>query len=218
MSRLKLDFLEFSMSGLLGKKIRMTQIFDESGKSIPVTVINAGPCYVSQIKTVENDGYSAVQVGFGELKEKHAKKPQLGHLKKSALKPLKYFREFDLQPDQEIKVGDELKADIFTEGEEVVISGYAKGRGFQGVMKRHGFSGANKTHGQSDRWRAPGSIGQSSSPSRVLRSIRMAGKMGNNRVTVPSVEVVRVDAERNLIFVKGPVPGSVDSLVEIKKI
>lgn len=206
------------MSGLLGKKIRMTQIFDEGGRSIPVTVINAGPCYVSQIKTVENDGYAAMQVGFEDLKEKHAKKPQSGHLKKSALKPLKYFREFDLPTDKEIKVGDEIKADHFAEGEEVVISGYAKGRGFQGVMKRHGFSGANKTHGQSDRWRAPGSIGQSSYPSRVLKSMKMAGKMGNNRVTVPSVEVVKVDVERNLIFVKGPVPGGPDSLVEIKKV
>jgi large subunit ribosomal protein L3 len=218
MSRLKPDFLEFSMSGLLGKKIRMTQIFDESGRSIPVTVINAGPCYVSQIKTVETDGYSAIQVGFGDLKEKHAKKPQLGHLKKSDLKPLKYFHEFDLQPGEERKVGDEIKVDYFAEGEQVVVTGYAKGRGFQGVMKRHGFSGANKTHGQSDRWRAPGSIGQSSYPSRVLKSIKMAGKMGNNRVSLPSVEVVRVDAERNLIFVKGPVPGGQDSLVEIKKI
>ncbi len=206
------------MSGLLGKKLRMTQIFDEYGRSIPVTVINAGPCYISRIKTVESDGYSAVQVGFAELKEKHANKPQTGHLKKVNLKPLKYLREFNLKPDLDIKVGDELKADFFAEGEEVVITGYAKGRGFQGVMKRHGFSGGNKTHGQSDRLRAPGSIGQSSCPSRVFKNMKMAGKMGNNRVTIPSVQIVRVDTERNLLFVKGPVPGGPNSLVEIKKI
>ena len=206
------------MSGLLGKKLRMTQIFDEDGRSIPVTIINAGPCYVSQIKTVESDGYSAVQVGFKELKEKHTKKPQTGHLSKANLKPLKYLREFDLQPDLDMKVGDELKADFFAEGEEVVITGWAKGRGFQGVMKRHGFHGGNKTHGQSDRLRAPGSIGQSSYPSRVFKSVKMAGKMGNNRVTVPSVQVIKVDAERNLLFVRGPVPGGPNSLVEVKKL
>ena len=206
------------MSGLLGKKIRMTQIFSESGRSIPVTVIDAGPCYVSQIKTEKKDGYRAIQVGYQELKEKHAKKPLVGHLKKADLKLLKHLREFELSSGEELKVGDELKVDMFKEGEMVEISGYAKGRGFQGVMRRHGFSGANKTHGQSDRWRAPGSIGQSSDPSRVLKNMKMAGRMGNNRVTVPAVEVVKIDTERNLLFVKGPVPGSVDSLLEIKKI
>jgi large subunit ribosomal protein L3 len=206
------------MSGLLGKKIRMTQVFSESGRSIPVTVIDAGPCYVSQIKTKEEDGYRAIQVGYQELKEKHAKKPLVGHLKKADLKPLKHLREFELSSNEELKVGDELKVDMFKEGEMVEISGYAKGRGFQGVMRRHGFSGANKTHGQSDRWRAPGSIGQSSDPSRVLKNMKMAGRMGNNRVTVPAVEVVKIDVEKNLLFVKGPVPGSVNSLLEIKKI
>ena len=205
------------MSGLLGKKIRMTQIFDDNGKSIPVTVINVGPCYVSQVKTVETDGYRAVQIGFAEVKEKHATKPQTGHLNKAGLKPLKYLHEFTFPIDHELKVGDELKADMFSEGEVVEISGYSKGRGFQGVMKRHGFSGANKTHGQSDRWRAPGSIGQSSYPSRVLKGIRMAGKMGNARKTLPTVKVVKIDVERNLIFVKGSVPGGPNSLVEIKK-
>jgi large subunit ribosomal protein L3 len=206
------------MSGLIGKKIRMTQVFDDSGKSIPVTVINAGPCYVSQLKTEERDGYRAVQIGFSEAKEKHMNKPLVGHLKKADLKPLKYLREFDLPLDQELKEGDELKVDMFTEGEEIVVTGSAKGRGFQGVMKRHGFHGANKTHGQSDRWRAPGSIGQSSDPSRVIKGMKMAGQMGNNRVTVPSVKVVKIDVERNLIFVKGPVPGGPNSIVEIKKI
>jgi large subunit ribosomal protein L3 len=206
------------MSGLLGKKVRMTQVFDDTGRSIPVTVIAAGPCYVSQVKTVDKDGYEAVQVGYIELKEKHTKKPIAGHLKKANLKPLKYLREFDMPINAEVKVGDELKVDMFKEGEEVVISGLAKGRGFQGVMKRHGFHGAQKTHGQSDRERAPGSIGQSSDPSRVIKGMKMAGKMGNNKVTIPLVEVVKIDTERNLIFVKGPVPGGPDSLIEIKKV
>lgn len=206
------------MSGLLGKKIRMTQVFDDTGRSIPVTVINAGPCYVSQIKTTDKDGYRAVQIGYMELKEKHAKKPVVGHLIKADLKPLKYLRELDLPLSEEVKIGDELKVDMFKEGEEVVVSGYAKGRGFQGVMKRHGFHGAQKTHGQSDRARAPGSIGQSSDPSRVFKGMKMAGKMGNNRVTIPLVEIVKIDTERNLIFVKGPVPGGPNSLVEIRKV
>jgi large subunit ribosomal protein L3 len=206
------------MSGLLGKKIRMTQIFDESGRSIPVTVVNAGPCYVAQVKTIENDGYRAVQIGFYEMKDKHAKKPLIGHLKKADLKPLKYLREFDLGHDEEVEVGSKLAVDMFSEGEEVLIAGYTKGRGFQGVMKRHGFSGGNKTHGQSDRLRAPGSIGQSSSPSRVYKSVKMAGRMGNDRVTLSSVHIVKVDVERNLLFIKGPLPGTSNSLLEIKKI
>jgi large subunit ribosomal protein L3 len=206
------------MSGLLGKKIRMTQIFDEKGRSIPVTVIKAGPCYVSQIRTEEIDGYRAVQIGFVELKEKHTNKPVAGHLKKADLKPLKYLREFDLPFNEEIKLGDELKVDMFKEGEEVVIAGYAKGRGFQGVMRRHGFHGGQKTHGQSDRMRAPGSIGQSSDPSRVIKGMKMGGKMGNNRVTIPFVQVVKIDPERDLIFIKGPVPGGLNSLIEIKKV
>jgi large subunit ribosomal protein L3 len=206
------------MSGLLGKKVRMTQVFDETGKSIPVTVISAGPCYISQIKTVDKDGYQAVQIGYMEQKDKHAKKPNVGHLKKANLKPLKHLREFDLPLVEDLKIGDELKVDMFQEGEQVVVSGSAKGRGFQGVMKRHGFHGAQKTHGQSDRQRAPGSIGQSSDPSRVIKGIKMAGKMGNNRVTIPLVQVVKIDTERNLIFLKGPVPGGPNSLIEIKKL
>jgi large subunit ribosomal protein L3 len=206
------------MSGLLGKKIRMTQVFDDTGRSIPVTVINAGPCYVSQIKTVDKDGYRAVQIGYMDLKEKHTNKPISGHLKKADLKPLKYLREFDLPLNEEVNVGDELKVDMFQEGEEVLITGNAKGRGFQGVMKRHGFHGAQKTHGQSDRMRAPGSIGQSSDPSRVIKGMKMGGKMGNNRVTIPLTEVVKIDPERNLIFIKGPVPGGPNTLIEIKKV
>jgi large subunit ribosomal protein L3 len=206
------------MSGLLGKKVRMTQVFDETGRSIPVTVISAGPCYISQIKTVDKDGYQAVQIGYMEQKDKHTKKPNVGHLKKANLKPLKHLREFDLPLLEDLKVGDELKVDMFQEGEQVVVSGSAKGRGFQGVMKRHGFHGAQKTHGQSDRQRAPGSIGQSSDPSRVIKGIKMAGKMGNNRVTIPLVQIIKIDTERNLIFLKGPVPGGPNSLIEIKKL
>ena len=206
------------MSGLLGKKIRMTQIFEDNGKVIPVTVLSVGPCYVTQIKTLEKDGYNAIQVGYSKIKEKHVTKPQAGHLKKAAVNSLKHLREFDQFSDREVKIGDELTVDIFSEGENVQISGTAKGRGFQGVMKRHKFSGANKTHGQSDRWRAPGSLGQSSYPSRVFKGLDMAGRMGNDRKTIPNTRIVKIDTERNLIFVKGPVPGATNSLVEIKKL
>jgi len=206
------------MSGLLGKKIRMTQIFEDNGKVIPVTVLSVGPCYVTQIKTLEKDGYNAIQVGYSKIKEKHVTKPQAGHLKKAAVNSLKHLREFDQFSDREVRIGDELTVDIFSEGENVQISGTAKGRGFQGVMKRHKFSGANKTHGQSDRWRAPGSLGQSSYPSRVFKGLDMAGRMGNDRKTIPNTRIVKIDTERNLIFVKGPVPGATNSLVEIKKL
>jgi len=206
------------MSGLLGKKIRMTQIFEDNGKVMPVTVLSVGPCYVTQIKTLEKDGYNAIQVGYSKIKEKHVTKPQAGHLKKAAVNSLKHLREFDQFSDREVRIGDELTVDIFSEGENVQISGTAKGRGFQGVMKRHKFSGANKTHGQSDRWRAPGSLGQSSYPSRVFKGLDMAGRMGNDRKTIPNTRIVKIDTERNLIFVKGPVPGATNSLVEIKKL
>lgn len=205
------------MAGLLGKKVRMTQIFDDLGKVIPVTVISAGPCYVTQKKTVETDGYQAIQIGFGDVKEKHINKPQLGHLKKNSIKPLRYLCEFEENTETEYKVGDELRVDMFSAGENVTISGTSKGRGFQGAMRRHNFSGANKTHGQSDRWRAPGSLGQSSYPSRVFKGQRMAGRMGNDRITISSAVVVKIDSERNLIYIKGSVPGSTNSLVEIKK-
>jgi large subunit ribosomal protein L3 len=205
------------MAGIIGKKIRMTQIFDEAGKAIPVTVVSAGPCFVTQVKTEKTDGYNAVQLGFQELKEKHATKPVMGHCKKANLPPLKYFREFRSPAEPESKVGDRVIVDIFLAGETVQIVAKSKGRGFQGAMRRHGFSGANKTHGQSDRWRAPGSLGQSSYPSRVFKGLRMAGRMGNDRVTLSSAKVVRIDTEKNLLFIKGQIPGATDSLVEIKK-
>jgi large subunit ribosomal protein L3 len=206
-----------AMAGLLGKKIRMTQIFDNLGKVIPVTVISAGPCYVTQKKTVETDGYQAIQIGYHEAKEKHISKPQLGHLKKNSIKPMRYIREFEPFRDKEVNVGDELRVDMFSAGEKVIVIGISKGRGFQGTMRRHNFSGAGKTHGQSDRWRAPGSLGQSSYPSRVYPGLRMAGRMGNDRVTLPTCEVVKVDAEQNLLFIKGAVPGAPNSLLEIKQ-
>ena len=206
------------MGGLLGKKIRMTQVFDETGRVQPVTVISAGPCYVTQVKKSDTDGYDAVQISFENLKEKHLKKPQEGHFKTVGVEPKKYLREFTDWAGEEVKPGDELKVDMFSEGEEVRISGISKGRGFQGAMKRHGFSGANKTHGQSDRWRAPGSLGQSSSPSRVFKGIKMAGRMGNERVTIASTSIIKIDPEKNLIFIKGPVPGATNSLVEIQKL
>jgi large subunit ribosomal protein L3 len=207
------------MSGILGKKIRMTQIFDENGRVIPVTVISAGPCSVTQVKTVEKDGYEALQLAYDELKkEKYHKKPMVGHYAKASLKPHRHLREFTPDSGSEANVGDVVTVEMFTEGEVVQISGRSKGRGFQGAMKRHNYSGANKTHGQSDRWRAPGSLGQSSYPSRVFKGLGMAGRMGNKRETRSSSTIVRIDAEKNLLFVKGSVPGGPQSLVEIKRI
>lgn len=205
------------MSGLLGKKIGMTRIFDDSGNSIPVTVLEVGPCYVTQVKTVENDGYRAVQLGFGEKKEKNTTRPVLGHLNKANVPPVRHLKEFPLLVTDEVKPGDVLKADMFAEGDVVKVKGFSKGRGFAGVMKRHGFGGGQQTHGQSDRLRAPGSIGQSSYPSKVLKGIKMGGRMGNKLVTVKGVSVVRVDAENNLLFVQGAVPGARNGYVEIYK-
>lgn len=206
------------MVGLLGRKLGMTRIFSEDGHNIPVTVIEAGPCFVSQIKTPEKDGYSAVQLGFMEKKEKRTTKPLLGHFAKANLKPLRYLREFrDFDLGKELKLGDEIGVEIFEPGDVVDVSGRSKGRGFQGVVKRHRFGGGPKTHGQSDRYRAPGSIGQSSFPSRVLKGLRMAGHMGNRRVTIKNLVVVKVIPEQNLLLVRGGVPGAVNSIVEIKK-
>ena len=206
------------MVGLLGRKLGMTRVFSEDGQNIPVTVIEAGPCFVSQIKTPEKDGYSAVQLGFLEKKEKNTTKPLLGHFKKANVKPLRVLREFrDFDIGKELNLGDQIGVEVFEPGDIVDISGRSKGRGFQGVVKRHRFGGGPKTHGQSDRHRAPGSIGQSSFPSRVLRGLRMAGHMGNRRVTVKNLVVVKVIPEQNLLLVRGGVPGSVNSIVEIKK-
>lgn len=190
--------------GLIGRKLGMTQIFDEQGLARPVTVIEAGPCVVTQVRTSEKDGYEAVQLGFGIAKKLN--KPERGHVKESG-HLVKTLREVKADDYSSIEVGQVFSADTFAEGEVVDVTGTSKGRGFQGGMKRHGFSGAQKTHGQSDRQRAPGSIGSSATPGRVFKGQRMAGHMGNERVTVQNLKVLRVDTERNLLLVEGSVPG-----------
>jgi large subunit ribosomal protein L3 len=206
------------MKGLLGKKIGMTSIFTADGTNIPCTVIEAGPCSVTSIKTVEEDGYSALQLGFGEVKENRLTKPVLGKFKKKELTPKKFVREFrDFEVIEGLKVGDELKVNIFNEGDFVKVTGKTKGKGFTGVVKRHGFGGGSKTHGQSDRQRAPGSIGASSYPSRVFKGQRMAGRKGYEKVSVRNLKVVRIIPDSNLILIKGAVPGAISGIVEIYK-
>ncbi len=206
------------MAGMIGKKLGMTRIFSESGDSIPVTVIQAGPCYVTAIRTKEKNGYEAIQLGFEEVPERKLNKPRLGVFKKLNLKPLRYLKEFrNFENVSEYEPGQEIKVDIFQVGDRVKVTGQSKGKGFQGVVKRHGFGGGPKTHGQSDRWRAPGSVGQASFPSRVFKGLRMAGRTGNQRVTVRNLEVVRVDAENHILMVKGAVPGARNGLVYITK-
>lgn len=194
----------------------MTRIFDERGRNIPVTVIEAGPCYVTQIKTDETDGYTAVQVGFDEVREKVMSKPELGHLK-GAGKVLRTLKEFRLEEIDGLKVGDVINVDIFEKGDIVAATGKSKGKGFQGPMKRHNFSGGPKSHGQKDRLRAPGSIGAGSSPSRVWKGMRMAGQMGNETVTVRNLEIVEVRSDKNILLVKGSVPGSRNGIVQLVK-
>ncbi|MCA9834190.1 MAG: 50S ribosomal protein L3 [Thermomicrobiales bacterium] len=190
--------------GLIGRKLGMTQIFDEQGLARPVTVIEAGPCVVTQVRTTEKDGYEAVQLGFGIAKKLN--KPEKGHVKESG-HMVKTLREVKADDYANIEVGQVFNADTFSEGEVVDVTGTSKGRGFQGGMKRHGFSGSQKTHGQSDRQRAPGSIGSSATPGRVFKGLKMAGHMGHERVTVQNLKVLRVDVERNLLLVEGSVPG-----------
>ncbi|MBI9070605.1 MAG: 50S ribosomal protein L3 [Melioribacteraceae bacterium] len=206
------------MSGLLGKKLGMTSVFTEDGKKLPVTVIEAGPCKVVAIKSVETDGYDAMQLGYGEIKEKKVNKPLLGMFVKKGLKPSRLLKEFKGFDTADHKVGDDLTVELFKEEDVVSVTGTSKGKGFQGVMKRHGFGGVGgTTHGQKDRLRAPGSIGQSSWPSRVFKGTRMAGRMGGDQVTVKNLSVVKVIPEKNIILVKGSVPGAVNSIVEINK-
>ena len=205
------------LKGLLGKKIGMTQIFDDNGAAIPITVIEAGPCYVTQVRDVETDGYTAVQLGFGEVKPKRLTGGQLGHLKRNDLPPLRYLREFRTKNDAEINPGDPVSVTVFEVGDHVDVIGTSKGRGFAGVVKRHGFAGGPKTHGQSDRQRAPGSIGATSGTARVFKGKRMPGQMGNRRVTTQNLRVVLIDEERNLIGVRGAVPGPKGGLLVIKE-
>jgi large subunit ribosomal protein L3 len=204
------------LKGLIGKKVGMTQLFDDAGAALPVTLIEAGPCYVTQIRTPEGNGYSAVQLGFGEVNPKRLTGGQLGHLKVGELPPLRFLREFRAR-DAEVNVGDKLTVELFTIGERVDVIGTSKGKGFAGAMKRHGFKGGPITHGQSDRQRAPGSRGAGSTPGRVYKGARGPGHMGRERVTSQSLKVVLVDTERNLIGVKGAVPGPKGGLVMIKE-
>ena len=205
------------MKGILGKKVGMTQLFDENGIVVPVTVIEAGPCYVTQIKNIESDGYNAIQIGFDEVAERKLTKGEKGHLKVSGSPVLRHLRELRSDSSPEFSLGDILKADIFSEGEMVDVTATSKGKGFAGAVKRHNFAGGPKTHGQSDRHRAPGSNGSGTTPGRVYKGARRHGHMGDDRVTVQSLKVVLVDAERNLIGVHGAVPGSKGGLVIINE-
>lgn len=205
------------MSGLIGRKIGMTSLFDENGKNIPCTVLEVGPCVVTQVRTKEVDGYEALQLGFDDKADKRAIKAELGHFKKagtSAKKKVVEIQEFET----EYKLGDVITADLFSEGDFVDVQGVSKGKGFQGVVKRHGFGGVGQaTHGQHNRLRAPGSIGASSTPSRVFKGMRMAGRMGGEKVTVQNLRVLKVVADKNLLVIKGAVPGHKNSYVIVQK-
>ncbi|CAM4374898.1 50S ribosomal protein L3 [Flavobacterium terrigena] len=205
------------MSGLIGRKIGMTSIFDENGKNIPCTVIEAGPCVVTQVRTNAVDGYEALQLGFDDKTEKHTVKAEEGHFKKAGTAAKKKVVEFH-GFDEEFKLGDSIDVNLFTEGEFVDVVGTSKGKGFQGVVKRHGFGGVGQaTHGQHNRLRAPGSVGASSYPSRVFKGMRMAGRMGGDNVTVQNLKVLKVVADKNLLVIKGCVPGCKNSYVIIQK-
>tara|TARA_B110000003_G_scaffold7602_1_gene7824 strand:+ start:37368 stop:37985 length:618 start_codon:yes stop_codon:yes gene_type:complete len=205
------------MSGIIGKKVGMTSIYDVNGKNIPCTVIEAGPCVVTQVKTTETDGYNALQLGFGDQKEYRMNKPQMGHFKKSGSTPKKKIVEFrDFVGEHAL--GSTVSVDIFQEGEFVDVAGTSKGKGFQGVVKRHGFRGVgDATHGQHNRLRAPGSIGAASYPARVFKGMRMAGQMGNERVKVTNLQVMKVFPEKNILVVKGAIPGAKNSYVIVEK-
>ena len=205
------------LKGLIGRKIGMTQIFDESGRAIPVTLLEAGPCFVSQIKNAETDGYSAVQLAFGEVKPKRLSKAELGHLKTNNLPPVRVLRDFRTKKLEDINPGDELKASVFAAGEYVDVVGTSKGKGFAGAMKRHGFHGGPATHGQSDRQRSPGSSGSGTTPGRVYKGKRRPGHMGDVQVTSSHIRIAMVDPERNLIAVQGSVPGAKGGTVVIKE-
>jgi len=205
------------MPGLIGKKIGMTSVFSVEGRNIPCTVIEAGPCTVSQIRTIEKDGYEAIQLGFLDKKEKHATKPEIGHFKKAGSAPKKKIVEFG-GFGNEVKLGDIITVDLLEPADLIDITGFSKGKGFQGVVRRHGFGGVGEsTHGQHNRLRAPGSIGASSYPSRVFKGMRMAGRHGGIKVTVQNLEVLKVITENNLVIVKGSVPGANGSYLILEK-
>ena len=201
------------IQGFLGKKVGMTQVFEEDGRVVPVTVIQAGPCTVTQVKTQETDGYEAVQLGFGETKRLN--KAEAGHLKD--IGSCRYLREVRADDVSEFEVGQKISVEIFQPGDVLDVIGRSRGRGFAGVMKRHGFGGGPRTHGQSDRARAPGSIGGGTTPGKVFKGLKMAGHMGNRRITVKGLKVIRVDPDRNLLMVKGGVPGAPNGLLQIRR-
>ena len=202
------------LQGIIGRKLGMTQIFRDNGETEAVTAIEAGPCAVIQVKTVAKEGYDAVQLGFGEAKR--LKSPQLGHLK--GLGQYRYLREFRVDEAEAVKVGDKIDVSLFKEGDIVNVTGVSKSKGFAGVVKRHHFAGGPKTHGQSDRHRHPGAIGSTTSPGRVLKGLRMAGRMGGEQVTIRNLEVFEADPDRNLLLLKGAVPGSKNGLLLIRKL
>jgi len=205
------------MPGLIGKKVGMTSLFDENGKNIPCTVLEVGPCVVTQVRTLDTDGYEAIQLSYGEKKEKRESNQLVGHFKKAGTTPKYKVSEFK-GFEGEVSLGDIMNADLFSEGEYVDVTGTSKGKGFQGVVKRHGFRGVgDATHGQHNRLRAPGSIGAASYPARVFKGMRMAGQMGNEKVTVTNLEVVKVMGDKNLLVVKGSVPGAKNSYVIVRK-
>ena len=201
--------------GIIGKKIGMTQIFDEKGNVVPVTVIEATPNVVAQVKTIETDGYNAIQLGYGEVKDKHINKPEKGHFSKANLTPKKHLREFRVENIENYKVGDEVKADIFQAGEKIDVQGITKGKGFQGVIKRHGQHRGPMGHG-SMYHRRPGSMGSTSTPGRVFKGKKLPGHMGKNTVTIQNLDVVKVDMDKNVILIKGSVPGAKGAILKIK--
>ena len=205
------------MRGLIGKKIGMTRIFDVDGNAVPVTVLQAGPCTVTQLKTLDQDGYDAIQVGYGERKQKHLSKPLRGHFDKSSVEPKRILAEFEKVPGFDYRVGQSFHVGIFNEGDYVNVSGLSKGKGYTGVIKRHNFSRQKKTHGTGHTERAPGSIGQASDPSRVFPGMRMAGRHGNSKVTIENLEVMKIDKENNQLLIKGSVPGAKNGTLLIRK-
>lgn len=205
------------MRGLIGKKIGMTQIIGDDGEMIPVTLLEAGPCVVTQVKTVKNDGYEAVQVGFGERKEKHTTQPMAGHFKKAGVSNQRIVAEFEKVQGFEYREGQIFNCTLFKPGDVISVTGNSKGRGFAGVIKRHNFHRQPVTHGQSEYLRHPGSIGQASDPSRVFKGMKMAGHYGNAKVTVKNLQIVMIDDQKNQIFVRGAVPGANNGIIYIKK-
>lgn len=205
------------MLGIIGKKLGMSQVFEQNGDLIPVSIVEAGPCQIVQVKTLEKDGYSAVQLGFQTKTAKHVNKPEAGHFKAAKSEPYRFLTEIrDFESDY-AKVGEMITVSLFNVGQRVKVSGVTKGKGFQGVVRRHGFKGGPKTHGQSDRLRAPGSIGASAYPSRVIKGMKMGGRMGGDNHTVNRLTIIKIDHENNLLYIKGAIPGARNGLVTIRR-